>query len=63
MRNETILKLTELLQNEQILIVTRYVAHCNKLKEMIPGSELIYGQTEDEIRKDLRLGVQRNQRW
>lgn len=53
-RNELIRDLTfkHVAQGKQVMILCKMIKHCEKLIEMIPGSKLIYGKTDDTVRYD-----------
>jgi len=54
-RNNAILKLVQkyTAEGKQIMVLCKYVDHCKFLNEAIPDSELIFGKTDDIVRKEL----------
>lgn len=54
-RNELIKQIVESYTKEgkQVMVLCKMIRHCNTLLEMIPGSKLIYGQTDDDLRVEV----------
>jgi superfamily II DNA or RNA helicase/CRISPR/Cas system-associated exonuclease Cas4 (RecB family) len=40
-------------ENTQVMILCKLIKHCDYLHKNIPGSKLIYGRTEDDVREDV----------
>lgn len=58
-RNEIIQKVVRKFEGSKILILAKHINHCKRLQLLFPGSSLIYGETENELRKDI-LSVFKN---
>lgn len=56
-RNDLIADLCITLKRKKVLVLCRYVAHCDAVKGLLQkcelNADLIYGATEDDIRKDV----------
>lgn len=40
-------------QGKQVMILCKMIRHCEKFIELLPGSKLIYGRTDDEVRVEV----------